>query len=92
VKGRTFNSGSKRSDQDAVEQLDIYGELHRYIQCLFAGKDSRWKRSMSTRSRTPRQHKYGIARFWRGMFDLITVRYPPVLSPGPFHFFVSSAS
>src|SRR5207244_2279383 len=36
VEGRDFNSGLKAIRRDVVEELDLYGELHRYIPVLAA--------------------------------------------------------
>ena len=88
VKGADFNSGLKVMTRDAVEQLDIYGELHRYIPVLVAWEGfSVEEVDVNHRSRLHGSTKYGIARFWRGMFDLITVRYLRSYRRRPFHFF-----
>ncbi len=87
VPGRDFNSGLKVLRREVAESVDLYGELHRYLPVLAA-----WAGFSVTEVEVehhPRVHgktKYGIARFWRGFFDLGTVEIhhvvqSPTLSP-----------
>lgn len=88
--GTDFNSGLKAMNASVARQLVplLYGELHRYITVL-----AFWfgfKTSEVTADHRPRLNgasKYGIARFWRGFLDLITVRFIISYESRPFHIF-----
>lgn len=88
VSGRDFNSGLKVLRREVADHIDVYGELHRYIPVLAA-----WSGFSITELEVehhPRLHgktKYGIARFWRGMFDLVTVIFINSYKRRPFHLF-----
>jgi glycosyltransferase involved in cell wall biosynthesis len=88
VPGRDFNSGLKVFRREVAESVDIYGELHRYLPVLAA-----WSGFSVTEVEVehhPRLHgktKYGIARFWRGFFDLGTVKFITSYNRRPFHLF-----
>jgi glycosyltransferase involved in cell wall biosynthesis len=88
VPGRDFNSGLKVLRREVAESVDLYGELHRYLPVLAA-----WAGFSVTEVEVehhPRVHgktKYGIARFWRGFFDLGTVKFITSYNRRPFHLF-----
>jgi glycosyltransferase involved in cell wall biosynthesis len=88
VPGRDFNSGLKVLRREVAETIDLYGELHRYVPVL-----SSWSGFSVTEIEVehhPRLHgktKYGIARFWRGLFDLGTVKFITSYNRRPFHLF-----
>jgi glycosyltransferase involved in cell wall biosynthesis len=88
VGGRDFNSGLKAMTRELVESVDLYGELHRYLPVLAA-----WEGFAVTEldvQHRPRLHgrtKYGIARFWRGLFDLVTVKFLTSYNRRPLHLF-----
>jgi dolichol-phosphate mannosyltransferase len=86
VDGHDFNSGFKLMRRDVAENLDLYGEMHRYIPPL-----AEWAGFRSTevdvnhRERHAGSSKFGAARFWRGFFDLITVKFLTTYDARPFH-------
>ena len=88
VPGRDFNSGLKVMRRDVGESVELYGELHRYLPVLAA-----WAGFAVTEVEVEhheRLHgvtKYGIARFWRGFFDLATVKFITSYNRRPFHLF-----
>ena len=88
VPGRDFNSGLKVLRREVAETVNLYGELHRYLPVLAA-----WSGFSVTEVEVehhPRLHgktKYGIARFWRGLFDLATVKFITSYNRRPFHLF-----
>jgi len=88
--GRDFNSGFKAMRKEVAEEISemLYGELHRYITVMahWAG----FKISEVEVDHKPRIHgksKYGIARFWRGLIDLITIRFLMSYKNRPSHLF-----
>lgn len=86
VEGRDFNSGFKLMRGDVPPNLDMYGEMHRYIPPLaqFAGY-SCTEVDVNHRERLTGESKFGRSRFWRGFFDLITVKFLMTYNTRPFH-------
>jgi hypothetical protein len=88
VHGRDFNSGLKAMRREVADSLVLYGELHRYVPVEAAWSGFRVG-EVPVRHR-PRRHgrsKFGPARYWRGLFDLITVRFLATWSTRPLHLF-----
>jgi glycosyltransferase involved in cell wall biosynthesis len=88
IKIHDFNCGLKAYRKQVVENVKVYGELHRYIPVL-----AKWQGFTITE--TPVQHhprrygetKYGISRFFKGFIDLITVTFSTRYIKRPMHFF-----
>lgn len=88
VPGSDHNSGFKAMTADVAANLELYGELHRYIPVLAA-----WQGFATTE--IPVQHharrhgtsKFGAVRFWRGFLDLVTVKFLTQYVSRPFHLF-----
>ncbi len=88
VKGRDFNSGLKAMTSDVAHSISLYGELHRYIPVLAAWAGFRvGEVDVTHRQRLHGQSKFGRSRFWRGLLDLITVRFLTTYTRRPFHLF-----
>jgi glycosyltransferase involved in cell wall biosynthesis len=88
VPGRDFNSGLKVLRREVAESVDIYGELHRYLPVLAAWSGfSVTEVEVAHHLRLHGKTKYGIARFWRGFFDLGTVKFITSYNRRPFHLF-----
>ncbi len=83
-----FNCGLKVYRAEVVKSVEIYGGLHRYIPALV-----KYKGFMVTErivKHRPRQHgktKYGPARYFHGLLDLITVLFLGRYFQRPLHFF-----
>lgn len=90
VPGKDFNSGFKvmRAKVARDVQPMMYGELHRYLTVIAS-----WQGHRVTEvavEHHPRMHgssKYGLARFWRGFMDLMTVRFIMSYENRPSHLF-----
>jgi hypothetical protein len=88
--GRDFNSGFKAMRPDVARDVSpmLYGELHRYVTVI-----AHWLGYRITE--VPVEHhermfgksKYGIARFFRGFMDLMTVRFLMSYEHRPSHLF-----
>ncbi|MDQ3944506.1 MAG: glycosyltransferase family 2 protein [Actinomycetota bacterium] len=88
VEGRDMNSGLKAMRRDVALDLDLHGELHRYIPVLahWAG----YRTGEIDVHHRPRLHgrtKFGRARFWRGVLDLATVKLLTTYTARPLHLF-----
>jgi hypothetical protein len=88
VRLRDFNSGFKAYRREVVEELRLYGELHRFIPALAAWRGFRVDEvPVHHRPRRFGRSKYGSARFWRGCLDLLTVLFLTRYTRRPFHLF-----
>ena len=88
IKIHDFNCGLKAYRREVVENVRVYGELHRYIPLL-----AKWQGYKVTE--TPVQHhprrygktKFGVTRFFKGFIDLVTVIFVTRYIKRPMHFF-----
>lgn len=88
VKLHDFNCGLKVYTRNAVKNLKLYGEMHRYTPVLAAQQGfSVGEKVVHHRPRIYGKTKYGIARFFRGYSDLLTVLFLHRYSYRPLHFF-----
>lgn len=88
VPGRDFNSGYKAMRRDVARDLDLYGELHRYIPVLATWAGYRTGEiDVTHHPRAEGQSKFGAERFWRGLLDLVTVKFLTTYTARPFHLF-----
>jgi len=88
VKLHDCNNGLKVYKSQVVKNVTVYGEMHRYIPVLakqqgFTSGEKRVRHFERQFGET----KYGISRFWRGFFDLITVKFVTEYFKKPMHFF-----
>jgi glycosyltransferase involved in cell wall biosynthesis len=83
-----FNCGLKCYRRELVDELALYGELHRYIPAI-----ANWKGFRVGEVKVghhPRMHgvsKFGSERYLRGLFDLLTVIMLTKYPEKPLHFF-----
>lgn len=88
LKLRDFNCGFKAYRREVVEDLDVYGELYRYIPVVVHSKGYRvGEIPVSHRSRRFGKSKYGIERFVRGPLDLLTILFLVTFRKRPLHLF-----
>jgi glycosyltransferase involved in cell wall biosynthesis len=83
-----FNCGLKAYRREVVEEVSVYGELHRYIPVLahYAG----YRVGEKVVQHHPRKYghtKFGISRFFRGFLDLVTVLFTTRYIRRPLHLF-----
>lgn len=88
VPGRDLNSGLKAMTADVATMLlpTLYGELHRYVSVVTHWRGYRLV-DVAVQHR-PRLHgvsKYGPTRFWRGLLDLVTIRFLVAYRYRPSH-------
>jgi glycosyltransferase involved in cell wall biosynthesis len=88
VKLNDFNCGLKVYRRKVIENLELYGEMHRYTPVLAAQQGFLiGEKTVNHRQRKYGQTKYGLARFFRGYSDLLTVLFLHRYSYRPLHFF-----
>ena len=88
VKIHDFNCGLKAYRKEVVENVKVYGELHRYIPVLASWQG--FKVTEVTVNHHPRRYgktKFGVSRFFKGFVDLITVIFVTRYIKRPMHFF-----
>jgi len=90
VPGKDFNSGFKVMRADVARHASpmLYGELHRYLTVVAHWLGFRTAEvSVQHHQRLHGTSKYGLARFWRGFVDLLTVRFLMSYESRPSHLF-----
>jgi glycosyltransferase involved in cell wall biosynthesis len=88
--GKDFNSGFKAMRADVARNVApmLYGELHRYLTVVAHWLGYRTAEvSVQHHRRLHGSSKYGLARFWRGFVDLLTVRFLMTYESRPSHLF-----
>ena len=88
--GKDFNSGFKVMRADVARNASpmLYGELHRYLTVVAHWLGYRVAEvSVQHHERLHGKTKYGLARFWRGFVDLLTVRFLMTYESRPSHLF-----
>ncbi|RLC79097.1 MAG: glycosyltransferase [Chloroflexi bacterium] len=88
VKLHDFNCGLKAYRREVVEDLELYGELHRYIPLIAYQRGySIGEIKVKHRPRIAGRSKYGLGRLSRGFFDLFTVLFLTQYFERPLHLF-----
>jgi glycosyltransferase involved in cell wall biosynthesis len=83
-----FNCGLKAYRREVVDNVAIYGELHRYIPVVAAQQGFRvTEEKVAHRRRTSGRSKYGWQRYLRGYLDLLTVLFLGRFQSRPQHLF-----
>jgi glycosyltransferase involved in cell wall biosynthesis len=86
-----FNCGLKVYRREVVENIHLYGELHRYVPLLaqWEGYDRIAEKVVEHHPRKYGQTKFGISRFMHGFLDLLTLMFVHNYMSRPMHFFGS---
>lgn len=88
LKLHDYNCGYKAYRKEVIKELDIYGEMHRYIPALAYSKGFRVDEIVvEHRSRKYGNSKYGWERFLRGFLDLMTVKLLTHYAKSPLYLF-----
>ena len=83
-----FNSGFKAYRREALADLRLYGELHRYIPVLLHWEGfAVGEIDVAHRPRLAGHSKFGARRLLTGAFDLMTVLLTAKFRSRPLHFF-----
>jgi len=85
-----MNCGLKAYRGECARSLEIYGELHRYIPVL--ADQQGWRVAEIPVNHRPRRHgrsRFGLERYLRGAFDLLTVVFIGRYQNRPLHLFGS---
>ncbi len=84
-----FNCGLKAYKQEVVKNIEVYGEMHRYIPLLakWAGYPKIGEKVVQHQARKYGVSKFGLNRFVNGFLDLITISFTNRYLKKPMHFF-----
>ncbi len=89
VKLHDFNCGLKAFKNTVVKNIDVNGEMHRYIPVLAknAGFSNIGEKVVQHQARKYGKTKFGMERFINGFLDLITIWFVSRFGKRPMHFF-----
>ena len=84
-----FNCGLKAYRKAVVKNIEVYGEMHRYIPYLAknAGFDKIGEKVVQHQARKYGSSKFGLNRFFNGYLDLITLWFLSSFGRKPMHVF-----
>jgi len=86
VKLHDHNCGMKCYRREVLGEVRLYGELHRFVPVLAAGRGYRvGEIVVNHRARKFGHSKYGVSRFVKGFLDLLTVKFLTGYGQRPQH-------
>ncbi len=89
VKLHDFNCGLKAYKKEVIKNIDVYGEMHRYIPVLAknAGYYKITEKEVKHQARKYGKTKFGMDRFLNGFLDLISIWFLSKFGKRPMHLF-----
>src|ERR1700749_3600732 len=86
-----FNCGLKAYRKAVVKNIEVYGEMHRYIPVIakWAGFTKIGEQVVEHRARKYGKTKFGMSRFVNGFLDLLSIFFVGKFGKRPMHFFGS---
>lgn len=84
-----FNCGLKAYRHEVVKNIEVYGEMHRFIPYLAknAGFDKIGEKVVHHQARKYGKSKFGLNRFVNGYLDLLTLWFLSSFGRKPMHVF-----
>src|SRR5687767_2682414 len=92
IKLHDMNCGLKAYKYDVVKNIEVYGEMHRYIPVIakWAGFKKIGEKVVHHQARKFGKTKFGgLERFIRGPLDLLSIMFVSKFGKRPMHFFGS---
>lgn len=91
VRLNDFNCGLKAYSSDVVKNIEVYGEMHRYIPVIakWNGFSKIGEKVVQHQARKYGKTKFGLDRFINGLLDLISISFVGKFGKKPMHFFGS---
>ncbi len=89
IKLHDMNCGLKAYRNEVVKNIEVYGEMHRYIPYLAknAGFSRITEKPVHHQKRKYGVSKFGLERFVNGLLDLISLWFLSRFGKKPMHFF-----
>lgn len=84
-----MNCGLKAYRKEVIKNIDVYGEMHRYIPVIakWAGFQKIGEKVVIHQARKYGESKFGISRFIYGPLDLLSIMFVSKFGKRPMHFF-----
>jgi glycosyltransferase involved in cell wall biosynthesis len=91
IKLNDFNCGLKAYRKEVVKNIEVYGEMHRFIPILVkeAGYSNIGEKVVEHRRRKFGTTKFGLERFINGFLDLMSLSFVIRFGKRPMHLFGS---
>ena len=89
IKLNDMNCGLKSYRSDVVKNVEVYGEMHRYIPVIakWAGFTKIGEKVVQHQARKYGTTKFGLSRFIYGPLDLFSIMFVGKFGKRPMHFF-----
>jgi glycosyltransferase involved in cell wall biosynthesis len=89
IKLNDFNCGLKAYKNEVIKNIEVYGEMHRYIPVMakWAGYSKISEKEVEHRARKYGVSKFGWERFVNGFLDLTTIMFMGKFGKKPMQFF-----
>jgi glycosyltransferase involved in cell wall biosynthesis len=89
IKLNDFNCGLKAYKNEVIKNIEVYGEMHRYIPVMakWAGYSNIGEKEVEHRARKYGVSKFGWERFVNGFLDLTTIMFMGKFGKKPMQFF-----
>ncbi|OFX19764.1 MAG: glycosyl transferase family 2 [Bacteroidetes bacterium GWA2_31_9b] len=89
IKLHDFNCGLKAYKNEVVKNIEVYGEMHRYIPVIAkkAGYSKIGEKVVHHQERKYGVTKFGLDRFVKGYLDLLTITFVTKFGQRPMHIF-----
>ena len=89
IKLHDMNCGLKAYKNEVIKNIEVYGEMHRYIPYLAknAGFDRITEKPVHHQKRKYGKSKFGLERFVNGFLDLLSLWFLSTFGKKPMHFF-----
>jgi len=89
IKLHDFNCGLKAYRQELVKNIEVYGEMHRYIPVIakWAGFKNIGEKVVEHRPRKYGVTKFGMERLVKGYLDLLSITFISKFGKRPMHLF-----
>ncbi|MGC9375242.1 MAG: glycosyltransferase family 2 protein [Bacteroidales bacterium] len=89
IKLHDFNCGLKAYKNEVVKNIEVYGEMHRYIPVIAkkAGFSNIGEKIVQHQARKYGVTKFGFDRFIKGYLDLLSITFISKFSQRPMHLF-----
>ncbi len=89
IKLHDFNCGLKAYRKEVVKNIEVYGEMHRYIPLLakWAGFTKIGEKVVQHQARKYGVTKFGLSRFVNGPLDMLSITFVGKFGKRPMHLF-----
>jgi len=89
IKLHDFNCGLKAYKSDVIKNIEVYGEMHRYIPLIakWAGFTRVGEKVVQHQARKYGKSKFGLERFINGFLDVLSIMMVGKFGKRPMHFF-----